>query len=566
MQIIIAFQGFDVCDEGFSLTFYQQIFDNPNNVEYNFVYWLSGVFGGLWYRLYEQGGILWFRILYIIVNASTLIVSYNILKHFINKRIALIGLTMVVFINDFGFLVFYHNHLTALIVLLSIYFLQKGIIKRHYLSLLIGGILIGINVFSRLPNITLFILILAIPFSNYLNNKPIASAIKPMLIMTLGLLLGLIIVFIGLFGLEHFEIFKNAVLTIVSLGETKNSTHGLMYLMQTYIYNYKMLAIQFCKLLIVFVFVLGFSNYFKKNTLVNRLIFSAGLIILILFFKSGGIYIIYALGFIGVCGVLVSKNQIVSIRVLAFMALLIMLFLPLGSSGGIYDIGYICVWLAIPLFLYFISQLNNVSSSFKTIQGLFLNLSKHSIKYLLLIIVFSYFIAKVYNIFHGAYFDSGSRLEKTYKINNKYAQRIYTTKERADIINNLLASLKNYVKPGDYLLAYDNIPMVHFLTETKPYMYNPWVWIYDENSFEEKIMKAEQEINEFPIVVQQKFNTIGEFSQPIADYMSENKENSFLYNKRRMIIMNKFLKRNDYKIVWSNPYFNIYESNKNKPN
>ena len=131
-------------------------------------------------------------------------------------------------------------------------------------------------------------------------------------------------------------------------------------------------------------------------------------------------------------------------------------------------------------------------------------------------------------------------------------------------MNELLLNLNRFVKPNDYLLAYDKIPMVHFLTETKPYMYNSWVWIYDYNSFEKKLLKAEQDINELPVVVQQKIETIYEFSEPIEDYMSENKKNTNFHSNERNAIMNSFLKRNNYEIVWSNAYFNIYKSNLNQ--
>ncbi|MCT4630519.1 hypothetical protein, partial [Winogradskyella sp.] len=82
IQILLSFQGFDVCDDGFVLTFYQQIFQNPESVEYNFLYWFSGFVGGVWHQLYEDGGILWFRILAIVVNTATLYISYKILKSY----------------------------------------------------------------------------------------------------------------------------------------------------------------------------------------------------------------------------------------------------------------------------------------------------------------------------------------------------------------------------------------------------------------------------------------------------------------------------------------------------
>ncbi|MGB0280411.1 MAG: hypothetical protein ACPGAA_06470, partial [Flavobacteriaceae bacterium] len=50
IQVLIAIQGFDVCDEGSKLTFFQQFFNDIGSVRYNFVHYVTGVVGGLWYN------------------------------------------------------------------------------------------------------------------------------------------------------------------------------------------------------------------------------------------------------------------------------------------------------------------------------------------------------------------------------------------------------------------------------------------------------------------------------------------------------------------------------------
>jgi len=563
IQIIISFQGFDVCDDGFALTFYQQIFKNPTSVEYNFVYWLSGIVGGLWYSIYEEGGVLWFRLLTIICTTITFVVSFNILKQYISKRHALIGLAMVVFVNDFGFLTFYHNHLTALLAVSGIYFLHKGLTKNSNLAIVLAGFILGINVFSRLPNIALFIFILAIPYMSYLRKEPLSKSIRPMLNFVMGVAIGFILVFLTLYGLGQLELMKNAMAGLIDLGKTDGSTHNIMFMFKTYLYNYKKLITLFCKLLIICGFVLSMNVYFKDNRFIKTIISLIGVLLLILLFRKGNIHIIYAIAYIGVFGVLFTKQKNSSIKIVTLLGLLMLAFLPLGSGLGIYGSGYMCIWLAMPLFLHFLSQINNMKFNLKTEHGkASVLIPKESVKHLSIILVFSFFIAKGYSISQEAYFDKGSRFAKTYNINNKYTKGIYTTKERADIINELLVNLKTYVSPNDYLLAYDKIPMVHFLTETKPYMYNPWPMIYDSYSFKRNLDRAEKETKVLPIIVQQKFETTGNFSEPVLDYMSETKEDNYTYDKKRTIAMNAFIKMNNYKIVWSNPYFNIYQSKK----
>lgn len=109
-----------------------------------------------------------------------------------------------------------------------------------------------------------------------------------------------------------------------------------------------------------------------------------------------------------------------------------------------------------------------------------------------LIFCTAFLATKAYQISNASYFDPGSRLEKTYAIESKLAKGVYTKQRRATIINNVLFELNKHVQPNDYLLVFDKTPMLHFLTETRPYMYNPWVWIYDSISFKKKLQQAEK--------------------------------------------------------------------------
>ena len=235
-----------------------------------------------------------------------------------------------------------------------------------------------------------------------------------------------------------------------------------------------------------------------------------------------------------------------------------MIFLPLGSDGGIYNAGYVSIWLSVPLFLWFYFQIINLKFRYQLPENLkwIFNNRNGSAK-ILQIVIIAFFLVKIYNISNQAYFDKGSRFIKKYSINNTLAKGIYTTEDRAKIINDLLTELDKFVEKNDYLLAYDNIPMINFLTNTKPYLYISWVWVYDSETFNKQLLRAENEVETLPVVVQQKFQTIEEFSKPVLDYMSETKEENYIYKRGRVIAMNSFLNRNNYKIVWSNEYFNI---------
>ncbi|MCC1484090.1 glycosyltransferase family 39 protein [Winogradskyella immobilis] len=567
IQLILGFQGFDVCDDGFALTFYQQIFSNPISVEYNFVYWLSGIVGGLWYQLYPGGGVFWFKILALVFNTGTFIVSFNILKPYIKSSYVLVvALAIALFINDFGFLVFYNNHITAFLSVLSIYFLQRGLIKSNSKFLLFSGFFIGLNVFSRLPNISQFAFLMVIPIVFYFNKKSFRNSIQYMLSFCVGIISAFLSVYLLLVALGQLEIMKDAVVSLYDIGNTENSSHNVTDLLKVYYTNYIRIikyGLAFCVLILGYFFT---QKRIKQYQIIKWIAHIITFSIVILWLNKGGIYSLYALGYIGVFGVLIFEKKQIEIKSIALMALVLQFLLPFGSGGGIRSIGYMCLWLSIPLFFYFISRFNTIILKpllrFKLSAINNSSINKRNAKYFAFIFSLAFIALKFYNTSQQSYFDYGSRLDKTYAINSEFTKGIYTTQRRADIINELLVNLKDYVDPDDYLFAYDKIPMIHFLTETKPYMYNSWPWIYDINTFDKKLYKAEKEIKTLPVVVVQKFETIVEFSEPKIDYMSSTTEDNYLHNNQITGAMNDFLLRNNYQIVWSNPYFNIYETHK----
>ena len=94
-QLIFIFQGIDFLDEGFTATFYQQFFNDPSSVEYNFMFWLSGLIGGTFTYLFPNTGLFGLRFLSILFTMSTILIVYNMLKPYLNKTNLKIGLLLV---------------------------------------------------------------------------------------------------------------------------------------------------------------------------------------------------------------------------------------------------------------------------------------------------------------------------------------------------------------------------------------------------------------------------------------------------------------------------------------
>ncbi len=562
---LLSLQGFDVCDEGWYLSFYQQIFDNPESVEYNFAFWLTGVVGGVWYKIFPNGGIVSFRVLALIVNLVTLIISYKVLRQFIKKNIALLSLTMIFFINDFALLAFYYNHFSSLLAVIVVWLLISGLKKDNWILIILAGFVTAANVFARLPNILLFSFVLVFPAQYIMDNgsKNFKKCINNILYYSLGAVLGFFIVYLVLLAFNHLDVFKNAVLGIIDKGGEQDSNHNIFRLLKVYKTQYGGILLTSLKIAMIFAVYTLFNGY-TKNKIVLKFVLQALIFLAFSYLVySQNISIMYAFGFFGTLATIFTRAINVNTRLLALLSLLFMVLLPFGSDGGIHNAGYVSLWFSLPFFFWYILNINDLKitlNSFKSSS--IISINHNIIKRIIIVFVLAFFMTKFYKMSNTSYFDGGSRFNKKYTIYNTLAN-IYTTQERATIINDLLEELDGFVTEGDYLLAYDKIPMINYLTKTKPYMGISWVWVYDSYTFERKLKEAENEIEALPIVVLQKFETIGGFSEPVKDYMDETKEETYNYKRGRVKAMNAFLKRNNYSIVWSNDYFDILKPNSN---
>lgn len=559
--ITLAFQGVDVCDEGWYMSSYQQVFNAPETVEYNFVFWLTTVVGGVWYELFPNGGIYSFRVLTTVFYLLTIVISYKVSIKFVPKYLILVSLLMSVFVNNFGFLAFYYNHMSGFMAVLIVYFFFSGLVNNSFKFIFFAGLLTAINVFSRLPNFVLFAIVIVFPLQKIWNKELENNLwIKQLIFFFIGAFSGFLAVFLAMYALGHLTIFKDAVTGLFDKGSNSDSNHSISKLLSVYVNDYLkvfFLGIKVLGLYFTYSVLLSCSSH---NKFFKVLINVAFFCLFIWVFRGQTTHILFALSLFGALGVLFNKKSTANFKLYAVLSILVMVLLPLGSDGGINNAGYMGFWFSLPLFFYTITNFNITEVIAKVNDFNYKILDSEILKKGLIVFVFASFFAKFYNISQEAYFDKGSRFFKTFSINNVLSRNIYTTKSRSKIINEVLLELDNHVKEDDYLLAYDNIPMLNFLTKTKPYMGISWVWVYDSRTFDNQIRKAESKICKRPIVVQQKFKTIMSFSDPIDDYMSEDKKEGYIYKKGRVKAMNAFLKRNNYKIIWSNSHFNIYKS------
>ncbi len=577
-QLIFIFQGVDMADSGSYASFYQQIFKNPESAQYNFMFWLSGIIGGIYLKIFPGLGLWGLRLTGVITCTATIYIAYKLLKNFLNTGYLQLSLLILVLFMNNNPKEFYYNNLSSLIYILVAYFLFFGLHKNKPGLIFLSGAFVAANVFNRTPNILGIGIISGIIYHGYLQNTGLKKQIIQCLIFLFGLLVctGFILMIMHLIG--HLHIYMNSLKVVFAMGKaTKqvdgtDSLYGIMNLIKLLYGQYKFSIIAATLFFSFILFVIPVVQIIRLKypfTLVkyifSKYLFLALIVVLIVIKYIDYVSIIYLLN--GICLtmaiaiIILNKNKEISF--LMYLGIFIAVVHPLGSSTGIETVIIYSLWIAFPIVFEYLFTLTLVGLNTKHSEkfgnppsNLTLNQSQLSEvkKFSSGLLIF----ACLYYSFYYPYYDRKNRLNMHYEINNKFMKCIYTTKERATAINELLQESSKYVNPNDYVLAYDCMPLYHYLTDTKPYLRNPWPWLYQPDVFNDELLRSSAEIKIRPVIIFQIVRTLGINGSKWPDYSSNETTLNWNVSKSRNEILLEFIKKNHYSEVWSNKAFKIF--------
>lgn len=353
-QLLLTFQGIDLSDEGFLAIFYQQIFKNPESVQYNFMFWLTGIIGGLYYQIFAFLGLWGLRLGGVLVTTGTAMLVYSLLKKYLNPNYLKLGLFLIIITLNNDIKELNYNNLSALCYVSIIYLLFNGLKQQSGLKIFFSGFLVSLNFFIRPPNVLELGLILAIIYYGYENNFSFKLITKLIFIFLAGFIISAIGVVFAIHGFGHWKIYENALQVLYKMGKAvpneklQKGDYGIFKLIkQLKSNNIKSI---FITLTIFAGLALGisiFSTVRKKNFLSYRsgLFLKSLFVISIIALIGGGIidhwFILYF--YSGVI-VLVFLLSIITptdfdTRFLLFCGCFILISFPFGSSAGIMTAG-----------------------------------------------------------------------------------------------------------------------------------------------------------------------------------------------------------------------------------
>ena len=556
--LLFIWQGLDITDSGFSLSNYQLFFEVPN-IRFVHLTWLTNVIGGIWWNLFGNLGVIGFKLLWVLMIWIDFYLAYRLLKPYTSKHLLgwALFITLLAVTNRGGNW-FNYNTMTSVLYMAGAWTLMEGLRQYSRNFLMASGFLLGISVFARLPNILAISLAAIIVIHGILNNRSLRTLINDLLFFSLGVLISLSVVLIAMEWLGHKQLFIAEVQHLFSQAKKADYHHsgsGLLYL---FIRDHIVAGIAgiTCTLAIIGVSVLANKLFQPKSWLWWLSIFGlAGIATVTIFLLydllydfwlwiiPGIIYLVliaYIFGFI---------KQSIEYRILALLALGVLVLVPLGSNNGIHNAIH-GMWLALPIVLLFFMQPTVTIRNWEW--------PPESFSYAKVLVIVTLVLSSLTQAMSYTYRDSKNRLEMTATVEHPLLIGVLTTDERAKVMQELLDVLKKYVKPGDIIFAYEEISLIHFLTQTRPYLYHPWPMLEPPTSFKKLIEKAEIERPLLPVVVRAKAST--------SEREWPNNFNNGLEHKEPEIsdrqLAEDFLNRHQYVKIWENLFFEILQPRK----
>lgn len=557
--LLFVWQGLDITDLGYLVSTYQQFFTYPENTWYFGAVWLTGLIGAVWDALFGWAGLVSFKLAYLFVIYVMMIVLYRMMTPVFDRLHVLLSLFLTVVFCSVGLSNWLsYNDLTSLFYIVAVYFLFRGLVENSNRLLLFSGIFVGLNIFVRFPNIVGILLFIPIIYFYYLKQEPLSKMAKFCALFFLGIAVAIVFNGLLILVMGHGHYYLESLLSLYTTATDSSALHSGEGLLSALVKEHIQVFEHTWPFILSLFLVSKLASYVSSRRAALTLLAAATVSFLpdYLSFVADlfsldylpeqrqWIWTLIGTTYFCLLMMVFDKRNSPSIRVLGLTACMVLFLVPLGSGNGIRNAVF-GLWLALPIGLVY-------CVSFKNFRFSFIKVRESQIFFVGCFFVFSLFSYGAATGYSYTYRDTEIRQDMRFTVNHPMLIGVYTTQERARVMQELLDELTNHVKENDYLLAYEYLPGVNAFTKTQPYLYASWPMIYPIDILRKKLRLALIERDLLPVVVRAKGSTYN-FEWP--------KENRGLlrsedYRAKRAIITS-FLKRKHYIVIWENSYFQI---------
>jgi hypothetical protein len=200
-----------------------------------------------------------------------------------------------------------------------------------------------------------------------------------------------------------------------------------------------------------------------------------------------------------------------------------------------------------PILIIYLFQKNKISI------GNYLLLDGEKVSFFRNLFIIVTLTFSLYQKYLYTYRDSSNRFAMTYPINFEKLDGVYTTQKRARLVEELLLALQKRLSIKRQLFVSEKMSTLYYLLNQTPPLSHPWAVDHiNHNKFKREFLDYTKKT--LPIVARAKYS-VSTFNWP---YDKVRLNNAIDANKNRELL-NNFMKQNNYKKIWENEYFEIWD-------
>ena len=554
--------GIDVTDTGYSLGSF--LFEPQMGEEWVlFATYLANLTGSLFAMLPFGNTMLGMNIYTSAIVSLSGAMAYIFLKKKIPTWIIFLGIFMAESLCWCPTIILY-NYLTYFLFTLLVIFLYMGLTqKRSYLFW--AGIVLGLNVMVRFPNLAQAALILAVWYYGWLKKDRFQLVLQNTLLCIGGFITGLAVVLAEIsiqYGLDSYISMITHLFNMSSSSGDGHSLGSMLFaIVDAYFVAFRWLLYPLALTIAgLFAFRMvrnhriliktGAVLYFIGMLLLLRVLYGRGMFNLKYYtyesmFQWVAIFLI--LSIVTMLMVMTQKEHQAEEKMLAFIILLVILVTPLGSDNYLYPIMN-HLFLIAPISLYWMFQKGkNAALPVKMMLAMILAVT------LIQSIAFGYTFV----------FRDGTQGEAltTEMTNNRVLKGMKTSEQKAAMLSSVTKYVYDNDLTGNEVILYGNIPAMSCFLEMPAALTTSWP---DLATYRVESMKAELEQlkkeDEMPVIM---------LSAGVAAWMSEDLEEMTkleitpekYQNDDKVELIRQFIMEQQYSEVYANDMFVIYTKN-----
>lgn len=513
--------GLDMMDAGYALGNYR-FFDTMNE-NWKIATYLANVLGVAFNKL--PWGDTWIGMnVYtslLIGIIATVTYCFLIREKIVNMWIAFLGELVALSLCWSPSVILYH-YLGYILMTAAVILLYKALTEKKKVYLIISGVILGIAVAVRMPNITYMALIIPVWYDAWVNrdkeqNKQwFTSLLQQTGYCVAGYAVGLLIP-IGYICMQYgIEAYPNMIASLFGMTDMATDykpTSMVTAMFEDYIAYSAWLGIFAAYLLAGFLMAHVLKGRLERA---KKVLYIVGYFVLLRFCYGRGMFdfnytayfsmykwvTVFLLVAILLCTWLIVSKKAEKEHKLWAVFLLVMIFVtPLGSNNGLYPIinnMFLVVPLTMGLLWYYVSKKWKGQNTDRAMTAF---VAKSMVVFIFLCVSVQSILFGVVFVFH----DPSEGLLDYTKANITGLQStkgLHTTVDKASELDMLGGYLQENDLMQKEVILYGDIPAIAYIFDLKPAVYTTWADL-DSNSLEQlKTELASKEVREKePIVI-----------------------------------------------------------------